>query len=311
MDQKRTLKDLQADEHVTRITIDRLYLLMGKELAAINEVPAGNILGIGGLLEQHVAKYATLSSSVMCPAFTDLTSPVAPILRVALEPKNLKDMPKLIHGMKLLNQADPCVQVILQETGEHVLITAGEVHLERCLLDLKERFAKIDVTVSEPIVAFRETVVEPPKTDMVNEVIDISNRLTIKEDDGDKTINPDRSVTLFTASKQSFLTIKALPLPETIASLLDLETSLLKKFDQAKKKERENNSEIGCQLTERVKMFREKLQKTFDESDIDLWKNFNVEQIWSFGPKKCGPNVLINAVKDFPVSLKISIFVIG
>lgn len=48
-------------------------------------------------------------------------------------------MPQLVRGMKLLNQADPCVQILIQETGEHVLVTAGEVHLQRCLDDLKER----------------------------------------------------------------------------------------------------------------------------------------------------------------------------
>lgn len=49
------------------------------------------------------------------------------------------EMPQLVRGMKLLNQADPCVEVLVQETGEHVLITAGEVHLQRCLDDLRER----------------------------------------------------------------------------------------------------------------------------------------------------------------------------
>lgn len=48
-------------------------------------------------------------------------------------------MKKLMIGLKLLNQADPCVQVMVQETGEHVIVTAGEVHLQRCIEDLKER----------------------------------------------------------------------------------------------------------------------------------------------------------------------------
>lgn len=52
------------------------------------------------------------------------------------------EMPQLVKGMKLLNQADPCVEVLIQETGEHVLITAGEVHLQRCLDDLRERLRK-------------------------------------------------------------------------------------------------------------------------------------------------------------------------
>lgn len=48
-------------------------------------------------------------------------------------------MQKLVEGLRLLNQADPCVHVLVQETGEHVIITAGEVHLQRCLDDLKQR----------------------------------------------------------------------------------------------------------------------------------------------------------------------------
>lgn len=49
------------------------------------------------------------------------------------------EMPKLVRGMRLLNQADPCAEVLIQETGEHVLVTAGEVHLQRCLDDLRDR----------------------------------------------------------------------------------------------------------------------------------------------------------------------------
>lgn len=45
-------------------------------------------------------------------------------------------MPQLVRGLQILNQADPCVEYIVQETGEHVILTAGELHLEvrRCLL---------------------------------------------------------------------------------------------------------------------------------------------------------------------------------
>lgn len=42
----------------------------------------------------------------------------------------LVDLPKLVEGLRLLNQADPCVEVLVQETGEHVILTAGELHLE-------------------------------------------------------------------------------------------------------------------------------------------------------------------------------------
>lgn len=39
-------------------------------------------------------------------------------------------MQKLVHGLKLLSQADSCVETFQQKTGEHVILTAGELHLE-------------------------------------------------------------------------------------------------------------------------------------------------------------------------------------
>lgn len=146
---------------------------MGKELEELDEVPAGNIVGIQGLQDQ-VLKTATLSNNVYCPSFTDLTVMATPIFRVAVEPKNITDLPKLKKGLKLLNQADACVQVIVQENGEHVLVTLGEVHLERCIYDLENDYAKCAVNVSSPIVPFRETIVPLATFDMVNEAIVLS-----------------------------------------------------------------------------------------------------------------------------------------
>lgn len=44
-------------------------------------------------------------------------------------------MPQLLRGLQLLGQSDPCVQVFQQSSGEHVILTAGELHLEvLCIL---------------------------------------------------------------------------------------------------------------------------------------------------------------------------------
>ena len=49
----------------------------------------------------------------------------APIVRVAIEPLQPADMPRLMEGLRLLNRADPLAEVTVQETGEHVLGAAG------------------------------------------------------------------------------------------------------------------------------------------------------------------------------------------
>lgn len=147
------------DQHCSEITVENLYLIMGRELEALSEVTAGNVFGIGGL-EGHILKNGTLASTKEhVKNMAGIRMEAAPIVRVALEPADPGDMDKLVEGLRLLNQADPCVEVLLQETGEHVILTAGELHLERCLRDLKERFAKIDIHVSPPIVPFRESIV--------------------------------------------------------------------------------------------------------------------------------------------------------
>ena len=52
-------------------------------------------------------------------------------------------------------------QVAQLSSGEHVLRTCGEVHLERCLRDLQTTFAPgVTVAVSAPIVPFRESVAD-------------------------------------------------------------------------------------------------------------------------------------------------------
>jgi elongation factor 2 len=51
------------------------------------------------------------------------------------------------------------VQCSIEETGEHIIAGAGELHLEICLKDLQEDFmGGAEIRVSDPVVAFRETV---------------------------------------------------------------------------------------------------------------------------------------------------------
>ena len=78
-------------------------------------------------------------------------------------------MGALRKGLKLLNIADPCVEIINSVTGELVVAACGEVHLQKCLDDLEKYYAKCPVKPSEPIVPFRETLIEKPKVDEVGE----------------------------------------------------------------------------------------------------------------------------------------------
>ena len=53
---------------------------------------------------------------------------------------------------------DPMVQCIIEESGEHIVAGAGELHLEICLKDLEEDHACVPLKKSDPVVSYRETV---------------------------------------------------------------------------------------------------------------------------------------------------------
>ena len=116
-------------EHHDTVTITALYLIMGRELVSLDSVPAGNVFGISGL-EGKILKNGTVCSVSPGVNLAGVQLGSAPIVRVALEPVWPGDLPKLVEGLKLLNQADSCVQVLVQDSGEHVILTAGELHLE-------------------------------------------------------------------------------------------------------------------------------------------------------------------------------------
>lgn len=126
-------------KYLKSATIESLYMMMGRDLVSVTEVPAGNVFAMRGL-EGVVVRNATLCG-LSCERtdklgmedivnLAGLNKLSSPIVRVALEPKNPSNMPKLVEGLRLLNQADPCVETMVQSTGEHVIVCAGELHLE-------------------------------------------------------------------------------------------------------------------------------------------------------------------------------------
>ncbi|CAG5850143.1 unnamed protein product [Menidia menidia] len=291
--------------HLSCCSVKSLYLLMGRDLEELEEVPAGNVLGIGGL-EEFVLKSATLSESPACPPLTPLNFEATPIVRVAIEPKHPSEMPKLVHGMRLLNQADPCAEVLIQETGEHVLVTAGEVHLQRCLDDLRERFAKIEMSVSKPIIPFRETVVRPPKVDMVNEDLGKQQKVAVihqvKEESSSgrlsESIQIDSSglVTLTTPNRLATVGIRAIPLPQDATCLLESSSDVIRTLEQINMSLREGKTvDISLRTLEAIAGLKAQLENLLPGRK---WRNA-VERIWAFGPRRFGPNILLNSLKDY------------
>lgn len=139
--------------------IQRTVLMMGRNVEAIGDVPCGNIAGLVGV-DQYLVKTGTITTYEHAHNMRVMKFSVSPVVRIAVEPVNSTDLPKLVEGIKRLAKSDPMVQCIIEESGEHIIAGAGELHLEICLKDLEEDHACIPIKKSDPVVSFRETVLE-------------------------------------------------------------------------------------------------------------------------------------------------------
>ncbi|QPG73939.1 Elongation factor 2 [Brettanomyces nanus] len=137
--------------------IQRTVLMMGRFVEAIDDCPAGNIVGLVGI-DQYLLKSGTLTTDESAYNMKVMRFSVSPVVEVAVDVKNGNDLPKLVEGLKRLSKSDPCVKCYMSESGEHIVAATGELHLEVCLQDLEQDHAGVPLKVSSPVVSYRETV---------------------------------------------------------------------------------------------------------------------------------------------------------
>merc|ERR1719216_823113 len=159
--------------------IQRTILMMGRYIEAIDDVPAGNLVGLVGV-DQYLVKTGCISTYEGAHNMKQMKFSVSPVVRVAVQCKNPQDLPKLVEGLKRLAKSDPMVQCIIEESGEHIIAGAGELHLEICLKDLEEDHAQIPLKKSDPVVSYRETVSEESNQMCLSKSPNKHNRLFMK-----------------------------------------------------------------------------------------------------------------------------------
>jgi elongation factor 2 len=145
-------------------SVQRTVIMMGRYVEQVQDIPAGNTCGLVGI-DQYIIKTGTVSTSEVAHNFKTMKYSVSPVVRVAVEVKNAQDLPKLVEGLKRLSKSDPLVVCSSDEnSGEHIVAGAGELHLEICLKDLMEDFMSgAPIRISDPVVSYRETCTKEGK----------------------------------------------------------------------------------------------------------------------------------------------------
>jgi elongation factor 2 len=158
--------------------IQRTVLMMGRYTEPIEDCPCGNTIGLVGI-DQYLLKSGTITTSETAHNMRIMKFSVSPVVRVAVEPKNPSDLPKLVEGLKRLSKSDPCVKCYIEESGEHIVAGAGELHLEICLKDLQEEFTGVELKTTDPVVSFRETVTDKSNQICLSKSPNKHNRLYV------------------------------------------------------------------------------------------------------------------------------------
>ena len=138
-----------------RERVGRLLRMHSNKREEITSVGAGDIGAVIGLKKTFTGDTLCLQEE---PIILESIVFPEPVISVAIEPKTKAEQEKLSDAMVKLLQEDPTFRVKVDaETNQTVISGMGELHLD-ILVDRMRREFSLDVNVSQPQVAYKETI---------------------------------------------------------------------------------------------------------------------------------------------------------
>ena len=140
------------------VRLQQISIYKGAKRVAMEEVNAGNIVGLVGL--KGVFSGETVSTVEDMEPFEAIKHIFDPVITKSIEATSAADLPKLIEILKQVGKEDPTIKIeINEETGENLMSGMGELHLEVIENRIKTEKGLV-VKTSPPIVVYRETVMK-------------------------------------------------------------------------------------------------------------------------------------------------------
>lgn len=155
---------IEDEEDMVSANINDVWIAESRYNVPTSGVPAGNYVLFSGI-DNSIVKTATVISPKL-PAGEDayIFRPIQhfseSVFKVAVEPINPSELPKMLDGLRKINKSYPLIQTKVEESGEHVILGTGELYMDCVLHDLRRLFAQMEIKVSDPVTRFCETVVE-------------------------------------------------------------------------------------------------------------------------------------------------------
>ncbi|MDR0460267.1 MAG: GTP-binding protein [Nitrososphaerota archaeon] len=153
---KLHLMDAAVNVEVSKICLD-----MGFFQEEIAEVSAGNLATIYLPLKVKVGEtLVDIAQRENVTPFEAMRYVFEPVMTVAIEPKDPRQLSKLLLALEKMTSEDPNLQLIIhKETGEYLLRGMGELHLELAANQLKRDFS-LEAEVSLPRTVYMESITQ-------------------------------------------------------------------------------------------------------------------------------------------------------
>ncbi|KFR05002.1 116 kDa U5 small nuclear ribonucleoprotein component [Nipponia nippon] len=172
---------LEDEEDSQICTVGRLWISVARYHIEVNRVPAGNWVLIEGV-DQPIVKTATVTEprgNEEAQIFRPLKFNTTSVIKIAVEPVNPSELPKMLDGLRKVNKSYPSLTTKVEESGEHVILGTGELYLDCVMHDLRKMYSEIDIKVADPVVTFCETVVETSSLKCFAETPNKKNKITM------------------------------------------------------------------------------------------------------------------------------------
>ena len=142
--------------------IGKVFMLSGKKQLEAKRIKAGDIGAVAKLDKTKTGD--TLCDTGKDIILTGIEFP-APVLSMAVAPKEKGDEEKIISGLTKLMDEDPTFTVTNNTETKQTLINGlGEQHIDVLISKLKSKYA-VNVVLDEPIVPYRETITGKAKVE--------------------------------------------------------------------------------------------------------------------------------------------------
>ncbi|KAI1298532.1 P-loop containing nucleoside triphosphate hydrolase protein [Xylaria venustula] len=174
---------IDDEEDMAMATIDNVYIAETRYNVATDGIPAGSLVLLSGI-DNSIVKSATLVQPKLeddedAYIFKPVSHFTESVLKVAVEPINPSELPKMLDGLRKINKSYPLVTTKVEESGEHIILGTGELYMDCVLHDLRRLYADMEIKVSDPVTRFCETVDEMSATKCYAETPNKRNKITM------------------------------------------------------------------------------------------------------------------------------------